>query len=121
VPQDPVRTFLDSGALICAFNGEAPLKEPALQVLEDPNRLFLSSPFVKHEVSPKALFNRRRGEYRFYEKYFRRAVMFTDLDSILRLASTVTSKFRGFAEPASHGKRDRGGIPQSRKTSWSRH
>ncbi len=64
-----------------------------MQILEDPNRVFLSSPFVKHEVSPKALFNRRRGEYRFYEKYFRRAVMFGDLDSILRLAGRECGRF----------------------------
>ena len=46
----PVRTFLDSGVLLTAFNGVPHLRERALRVLEDRQRVFLSSPFVRHEV-----------------------------------------------------------------------
>ena len=62
------------------------MREPALRILEDPNRVFLSSPFLRHEVLPKAIFNKRSVECRFYRKYFRRAIMCANLDSILRLA-----------------------------------
>jgi hypothetical protein len=52
------------------------LQERALAILEDPNRIFLSSPFVRQECCPKALFNKRLLEYRFHREYFQRAVMF---------------------------------------------
>ena len=61
-----IRTYLDSGVLITAYNGAPELKEPALRVLEDPERVFLCSPFVRLETTPKALFNKRSGEHRFY-------------------------------------------------------
>jgi hypothetical protein len=51
----PIRTFLDSGVLIAAYKGSPSLEAPAIDILDDPNRVFLSSPFVRHEVSPKAL------------------------------------------------------------------
>jgi predicted nucleic acid-binding protein len=81
------RAFLDSGVLITAFNGRSDLKAPALAILKDPDTTFLSSPFVWHEVCPKAIFNKRHIEYRFYREYFRRAVMFNDVRLILARAS----------------------------------
>lgn len=78
----PIRTFLDSGVLIAAYKGSPSIEASAIDILDDPNRVFLSSPFVRHEVSPKALYNRQQDEYRFYQKYFRRAFC-DDLKSIL--------------------------------------
>jgi predicted nucleic acid-binding protein len=74
---------LDSGVLITAYNGAPELKEPALRILEDPDRVFLCSPFVHLETVPKALFNKRRGEHRFYQLYFRRATTTNDFKLIL--------------------------------------
>lgn len=88
----PIRTFLDSGVLIAAYKGQPALEKPAGEILKDPNRVFLSSPFVRHEVSPKALFNKQSGEYRFYQKYFRRSIMLDDLKSILSLASRESAR-----------------------------
>jgi hypothetical protein len=51
------RTFLDSGVLIAAYKGSPSIEELVGLILDDPGRVFLSSPFVRHEVSPKALFN----------------------------------------------------------------
>jgi hypothetical protein len=62
------RTFLDSGVLIAAYNARPELKAPALAILKDPNRIFLSSPFARHEVYPKSLFNKRHLECRFYPR-----------------------------------------------------
>lgn len=81
----PIRTFLDSGVLIAAFKGPPQLRESALQTLEDPGRLFLTSPFVRFEVLPKAIFNKQADETRFYERFFARAVVATDLKAILTL------------------------------------
>jgi predicted nucleic acid-binding protein len=83
VARHAIRTYLDSGVLITAYNAAPELKEPALRVLEDPDRVFLCSPFVNLETTPKALFNKRHGEHRFYQRYFRRATMTNDLKLIL--------------------------------------
>lgn len=88
----PIRTFLDSGVLIAAFKGSPTIEAPAINILDDPNRAFLSSPFVRHEVSPKAIFNQQKDEYRFYQRYFRRAVFCDDLKAILSHASKESAK-----------------------------
>ena len=88
----PIRTFLDSGVLIAAYKGSPWIEAPANNILDDPDRVFLSSPFVRHEVSPKALYNRQLDEYRFYQKYFRRAAFCDDLKSILSYAGKESAK-----------------------------
>lgn len=60
--------------------------------MKDPKRIFLSSPFVRHEVCPKALFNKRHLEYRFYTENFRRAVLFNDVRLILERASRESAR-----------------------------
>ena len=65
-----IRTFVDSCVLIAAATGQRDVCEVAMQVLEDPDRLILSSDFVRLEVLPKAIYNRRPKEVRFYEEFF---------------------------------------------------
>jgi predicted nucleic acid-binding protein len=79
----PIRTFLDSGVLIAAFKGVS--RELALRTLEDPGRLFLTSPLVRLEVLPKAIFNKQADETRFYQRFFARAIFARDLKAILTL------------------------------------
>jgi hypothetical protein len=86
------RTFLDSGVLIAAYNAQPELQIPALAVLKDPRRIFLSSPYVAHELCPKALFNKRHLEYRPYREYFRRATMFNDVRLILERAGREAAR-----------------------------
>ena len=88
----PIRTFLDSGVLIAAYKGSPSIETPAINILDDPSRIFLSSPFVRLEVSPKALFNQQQDEYRFYQRYFRRASFGDDLKSILSHAGKESAK-----------------------------
>ena len=78
MPGRVIRTFLDTAVLITAYNGQPNLQGLALNALKDPHRILLSSPYIRHEVCPKALFNNRQLEYRFYREYFKRAVMFND-------------------------------------------
>ena len=87
-----IRTFLDSGVLIAGYGGRPELMKPALAVLKDPDPIFLSSPFVRHEVCPKALFNKRHLEYRFYREYFRHTIMFNDVRLILERASRESAR-----------------------------
>ena len=86
------RTFLDSGVLIAAYSAQRDLKNTALTVLEDRNRVFLSSPYIRHELCPKALFNKRHMEDRFYREYFQRATMFNDVRLILERASREAAR-----------------------------
>jgi predicted nucleic acid-binding protein len=64
------RTFVDSGVLLTAFRGVQTEAEDAFKILEDPNREFVSSIFVKMELLSKAVYHRNEEEIRFYETFF---------------------------------------------------
>jgi len=65
-----IRTYLDSGVLLSAAREVDALSEKALEILEDENRSFASSVFVRLEVLPKAICYRRTNEAQFYQEYF---------------------------------------------------
>ena len=68
------------------------MEAEATNILDDANRAFLTSPFVRLEVSPKAFYNKRHDEYRFYRSYFRRATFCDDLKSMLSHAGKESAK-----------------------------
>lgn len=68
-----IRSFLDSGVLLAAVKSDERDREKALQLLEDPDRQFQTSPFVPLELAPKAAVQKRRLERGFYEVYFNQA------------------------------------------------
>lgn len=65
-----VLTFVDSGVLILAARGTDALSQIAMQVLDDPNRDFVTSDFVRLEVLPKAIYNLQADEADFYRAFF---------------------------------------------------
>ena len=66
-----ILTFVDAGVLIAAATLRDPvLGQAALAVVDDPNREFVSSGFLRLEVLPKALFHRRLDEAAFYQRFF---------------------------------------------------
>ena len=67
------RTFLDAGILIAAVRGQEKEAARALAILEDPERSFLTSDFLRMEVLPKAIYYQRPAEVALYERYFARA------------------------------------------------
>ena len=81
-----IRTFFDAGVLIAAARYVGPGRERALQLLEDPDRSFLTSPFVHMEVLPKAIFYKKLLERSFYETYFRNAIWYRDVATIEAVA-----------------------------------
>ena len=87
-----VRTFLDTGALIAAARSVGPDRERALQLLEEPNRVFLTSPFIHLEVVPKAIFFKKRLERSFYDRFFKNAAWFREVDKIEVAAQTEAAK-----------------------------
>jgi predicted nucleic acid-binding protein len=50
------RTFVDAGVLIAAARGGTEQSRRAMAVLDDPEREFVASPFLRLEVLPQALF-----------------------------------------------------------------
>jgi predicted nucleic acid-binding protein len=64
------RTFLDAGVLIAAIRGTPEIAGLAMELLNDPERLFVSSDFVQLEVLPKAVYFRHTAEASFYLAYF---------------------------------------------------
>lgn len=74
-----IRTCVDAGVVIAAATGRQPDVMPAaIAVLDDETRVFLSSPFVRLEVMPKAIHGRRAAEVAFYESLFDAVVEFAD-------------------------------------------
>ncbi len=88
----PVRTFLDSGVLLSAARSVSRDRERALEILEDPNRIFLTSPFVHLELVPKAVYHKKRLEKALYDAYFAAAEWIRDLDKIEAAAQTEAAK-----------------------------
>lgn len=66
----PVRTYVDSSVLIAAYQGSHVLSARALSILDDPDRQFLVSDFLRLEVLPQPRFHRRLTEVEFMETYF---------------------------------------------------
>ena len=63
------RTFLDAGVQIAAIRGSPVPIERALGILNDPQRVFIASDFVRLEVLPKPLYFRQQHEMNFFEAY----------------------------------------------------
>lgn len=68
-----IRTFIGSGVLIAAATGNANLSDSAFNVLNDPDRVFVTSDFVGLEVFPKAEYHGNNDEVAFYEEFFNAA------------------------------------------------
>jgi predicted nucleic acid-binding protein len=82
-----ILTFIDTGVLITATRGQGENCDHALAILQDPDREFASSPFLKLEVLPKAIYNRQSEEIEFYEAYFDAVTYWArDLESIVTAA-----------------------------------
>ncbi len=91
------RTYIDSGVLIWAARGVGDLALRAMRILDDPERSFASSSFVKLETLPKsANFNRRR-EVELYESYFENCVEWAYMTESLAHAALDEARHHGLA------------------------
>lgn len=64
------RTYIDSGVLISAARGTGLVAAKAMEILDDPNREFVSSIFSRLETLPKPIYNNYRAEVEFYRTFF---------------------------------------------------
>jgi len=84
-----IRTFLDSGVLIAAARAAGVQGTRALALFNDPDRVFVSSEFVRMEVFPKAIYYKRQAEVGFYEDFFSSVAQIVALSaSLAQLAYT---------------------------------
>ena len=67
------RTYLDSSVLIAAFRGDSAVAVRALEVLDDPERQFVVSDYLRLEVLPKPTFLGRREEVLFMRTFLEEA------------------------------------------------
>ena len=63
-------TYVDSGVLIFAAKGTTEAAALALPFLEDPNREFVTSEYVRLEVLPKPICFHNEAEVEFYNAFF---------------------------------------------------
>ncbi len=72
------RPFVDAGVLIAAARGQGAVAAKAMDILDDPDREFASSPFVRLEVLPKAVYHKNVDEADFYEAFFNSVTHWAD-------------------------------------------
>jgi hypothetical protein len=60
-----IKTYVDANTLIVAFRGDDPAADAALGLLGEPDRVFMSSAYVRLETLRKPLFYRREDEIAF--------------------------------------------------------
>ena len=88
------RTFLDAGVLIAAARGLGIIPVRAHAILDDVDRTFVTSEYIRMEVFPKALYHRQSQEVLLYERFFARAVQkCTPSVSLIQQAYTEACTF----------------------------
>jgi predicted nucleic acid-binding protein len=98
-----IRTFIDTGVLVTAARGSDNTVQRSIDILQDPDREFASSPFLKLELLPKAIYNQRQPEIVFYEAYFAMVTYWaTDLEAIMAAAYREVAEFGLGAMDALH-------------------
>ncbi len=89
-----IKTYIDSGVLITYFRGSDELVLKAATIIDDPNRVFVSSVFVKLEVLSKAIYHKQQDEVLFYETFFDACQFWADdLETIIQLAQGLAQKY----------------------------
>jgi hypothetical protein len=76
-------TFVDAGVLIAASRGNDSTAERAIEILDDPHRIFAATAFLRLEILPKARFHNRVRETAFYESFFAAVELWVEPNSAL--------------------------------------
>ncbi len=96
-------TFVDAGVLIAAARGTHLVATQAIRFLDDPDRSFASSPLLRLEVLPKALFHGKLLEASFYNSFFAAVERWAQTDAALMdRALSLASRFGLSALDALH-------------------
>ena len=63
------KTFVDANILIAAWRGNAELLQKSMEIIEDPDREFIVSDYLKLEVIPKPTFHGFHEEVQFMQTF----------------------------------------------------
>jgi predicted nucleic acid-binding protein len=89
-----IRTYLDSGVLIAGIRGPRELARSTLVLLDDPEREFVASAFIRLEIIPKAIYHRKIDEIDFYHRYFNQVVAWADpIDELVAIAEQEAAAY----------------------------
>lgn len=89
-----IKTYIDSGVLISAYQGNNEVSIKAVNLLDQENRQLISSDFVKLEVLSKAIYHRQQEEIQFYQGFFASCPVWADdLTLIVQLAQDIASQY----------------------------
>lgn len=87
------RTYLDANVLIAAWNGDDDLRAWARAILDDPNRRFVVSDFVRLEVIPKPSFYHQRAELAFMQAILSTAEHIPVSPELMKRALTLAGRY----------------------------
>lgn len=88
------KTFLDSNVLITAFQGIDEVWQKAMETIDDPDREFIVSDYLKLEVIPQPTFHRRQEEIQFMQAFFDSASVYMEATaSITAQAMTLACRY----------------------------
>jgi hypothetical protein len=96
------RTYIDANVLIAAFQGEEQAAQKALRVLDDPDRKFVVSDYLRIEVLPKPAFHKRDDEVEFMQTVFENAENWKTSPELTRQALALATKYDLTALDALH-------------------
>lgn len=89
-----IKTYIDSGVLIQASRGDTSIGIKATEILDDLQREYATSSFVKLEVLPKAIHNKELAEVNFYETFFAGCnIWANELEKIVEYAQKLAADF----------------------------
>ncbi|NES65569.1 MAG: type II toxin-antitoxin system VapC family toxin [Okeania sp. SIO2D1] len=89
-----IKTYIDSGVLIQAYRGETLIGIKAQEILDDPQREYATSSFVKLEVLSKAIYFQNLAEVNFYETFFAGCTIWAnELEKIVESAQKLAADF----------------------------
>ncbi|HEX8738324.1 MAG TPA: PIN domain-containing protein [Pyrinomonadaceae bacterium] len=88
------KSFVDSSILRAGWRGITVLRIKSLTILSEAEREFVSSPFVRLEVKPKAVFHKNADETAFYAAFFENVdEWIDDLKKIVSEAESLAEKY----------------------------
>jgi predicted nucleic acid-binding protein len=95
-------TYLDASILILASRAQEGISRRALDLLDDPDRTFAASSYLKLEVIPQAAFHKRAEEVAFFERFFQGVSVWADENGLVDAALGEASTYGLHALDALH-------------------
>jgi predicted nucleic acid-binding protein len=88
-----VSTYLDSGVIIAACRGDRAISDAAFAILEDSERKFIISNYVKLETLPGAVFLKYESQVLFYEEFYKECEIFPTSHNLTCEALELAKKY----------------------------